>query len=63
MADQGKKYYQKGQTITDNSIKTRYQQVAVAAGATLAAKAIASTGNMNAANFVAVSGSAAAAGL
>lgn len=63
MADQGKKYYQKGQTITDNSIKVRYQQAAVAAGATLAAKAIASMGNTNAATFVAASGSAVATGL
>lgn len=63
MADQGKKYYQKGQTITDNSIKTRYQQVAIVGGATLVAKALASTGHMKAAGFVATSGSAAATGL
>ena len=63
MADQGKKYYRKGQTITDNSIKTPYMQAAIGMGATAAVKAIAATGHIKAAQIVASAGGAAATGL
>lgn len=63
MADQGKKYYQKGQTITGNSFKTSYMLAAMSIGTTAAAKAIESTGHIKAANIVASAGGAAATGL